>query len=130
MRGSICTLLSPYLPSETTCATIIKKVDAHPNPKPSEIAERYKFHIRVLQYGELVVTFTAELSRLTEHCNLGATIDDMIGDHFVDCINDGVVQRCLLAMEDLKLTDAISTALLFEPADRNARKIATDLTPS
>ena len=57
----IRTLLSPVLPRETSSSTIVEKVEAHLNPKPSEIAEQYNFHSRIQKVRESVSTFAAEL---------------------------------------------------------------------
>ena len=72
-------------------------------------------------------TFAAELRRLTQHCNFGAALEDMIRDRFVCGINDGVIQHRLLAMKDLKLADALATALLIEAADRDAQELQSAL---
>ena len=53
---------------------LIKKLKKHLSPKPSEIAQRYRFHRRERAAGESVTMYMAELCcmaelrRLTIHC--------------------------------------------------------------
>lgn len=69
-------------------------------PKPSVIVERFKFHSKVRQQGQSVTSFVADLRRLTEHCDFGTTLDDMIRDRLVCGINDDRIQRRLSEADD------------------------------
>ena len=60
---------------EFTC--LIEEVRKHFNPKPSVIVERFQFHSRVRQSGESVSTYVAELRRRSQHCEFGASLDDI-----------------------------------------------------
>lgn len=68
----------PAKPTDKTFRELVELVKVHHNPKPSIIVERFHFNSRVQKPGETVATFIGELRRLTQHCNYGATLDDML----------------------------------------------------
>jgi len=96
---------------------------AHYSPKPSIIVQRFKFHTRFRRPGESVSMFLAELWALAQHCNFGATLDDMLRDRIVCGINDDSIQRRLLSEAELTLKEALKLALSYESATRNAREL-------
>ena len=48
--------------------------------KPSIIVKRFKFNSRNRQTRETIAVNVAALSQLTEVCNFGASLDDMLRD--------------------------------------------------
>ena len=52
---------------------IVSTLQKHLNPKPLEIAERFRFYKRNQQEGESILSYIAELKKLTIHCNLEVT---------------------------------------------------------
>ena len=50
----------------------------HYNPAPTEIVERYKFHMRMRHKGETVSTLVAELHSLARYCKFGASLNDLL----------------------------------------------------
>ena len=81
-------LLQPAKPAETTYKKIVDELSKHFAPKPSEIVECFKFHSRNRKEGEGVATYVAGLLKLTEHCNFGETLPEMLRDRLVCGIND------------------------------------------
>ena len=79
-------------------------------PTP-EIAEQFKFHSRVRQAGELIATYVAELRLLSEYCNFDVTLDDMLRDCLVRGMNNGAIQKHLLAQTDLTYKKAVELVL-------------------
>ena len=71
-------IVSPKKPGEKTYAELVAALSKHFRPTPSEIVERFKFHSRVRKAGESIATYVAELRTLSEHCNFGATLNDML----------------------------------------------------
>ena len=67
------------------------------SPKPSVIAERFRFHKRKQRSSESVLTYVAELRKLSIHCNFGETLDDTTRDRFVCGIRNESTQKKLLA---------------------------------
>ena len=87
-------ILSPAKPGEKTYAELIEALSKHYRQTLSEIVERYKFHSRVRKAGESIANYVAELS---EYCNFGAVLNDMIRDRLVCGVNDAAIQKRLLA---------------------------------
>ncbi|XP_044184326.1 LOW QUALITY PROTEIN: uncharacterized protein K02A2.6-like [Acropora millepora] len=124
-------LLQPVRPAEATFKTIVDTLDKHFSPRPSEIVERFKFHSRNRKDGEGVRTYVAALRKLSEHCNYGETLPEMLRDRLVCGINDEKMQRRLLAEPDLTLKKAEEIALAMELASKHVVDIqSTDATPS
>jgi len=61
----------------------------HTNPRPSEIVQRFKFNSRVRIPDESIASYVVALRQLTEHCNFGDQLDEMLRDRLVSG-----VKRC------------------------------------
>ena len=72
-------LVSPSKVREKSFEDIIS-LDNHLQPKPSVTVSRYQFNTCVRRSGQTVSAYIAELRRLTEYCQFGATLDDMLKD--------------------------------------------------
>ena len=112
-------LLQPKKRAETEVKVIFEEVEKHYSPQPSEIVERFKFHNRSRTEGEGVAEFLEGLQKLSEHCNFGETLDNMLKDRLMCGINDAKIQRRLLAEPELTLKKAIDLALALESASNN-----------
>ena len=123
-------LPQPARPAETTFKKIVDELGKHFSPKPSEIAERFKFHSRNRKEGEGVAAYVAGLRKLTEHCNFGETLPEMLRDRLVCGINDEKIQRRLLAEPDLTFIKSVDIALAIESATKHVVDIKTETTSS
>ena len=103
--------LQPARPAETAFKKIVDTLEKHFSPKPSEIVERYKFNSRNRNEDEGVAAYVAELRKLTEHCNFGETLPEMLRDRLVCGINNKKIQRRLQAERELTLKKAEEIAL-------------------
>ena len=74
----IRSLVAPDKPTEKNFNQLVELVQQHYQPTPSVIVQRFKFNSRSQRSGESIATFVAELRRLSEHCNFGRTLDDML----------------------------------------------------
>ena len=83
-------------------AVLVKLLQDHFDPKPSEIVERFPFNSQFRETGESVSLFITNLRSLLEHCN-GESLEAMLRDQLVCGINDGLIQKRLLA--EPKLTE-------------------------
>ena len=88
---------------EKSYTDMAKLVEEHFKPKPSVIAERFKFNSRDQQQGETISVFLTELRRLSENCKFGATLDEMLRDRLVCGASDDKIQICLRAEPNLTL---------------------------
>ena len=119
----LCSPLSPDKPGQKFFSELVEVVKAHYSPKPSIMVQRFKFHTCFRRPGESVSMFLAELRALAQHCNFGATLDDMLRDRIVCGINDDSIQRRLLSEAKLTLKEALKLTLSYESATRNAREL-------
>ena len=96
--GLIRSLVQPQKPTEFSYTQLVEKVKKHYNPRPSAIVQRNSLK---RQPGETVAHYVAELRKLTEYCEFGDTLDDMLRDKLVWGIEDARTQERLLAEDKL-----------------------------
>ena len=127
-------LTSPYPPGSRTYKEIIDLVRDHFNPKPSVIVQRLKFHTRTRLPGESVAAFMAQLRQLSEFCEFGDKLNEMLRDRLVCGINDSRIQRRLLSEPELTPKKGFELAQALETVDKDAREVMTsahiDVQPS
>ncbi|XP_003378214.1 hypothetical protein Tsp_02413 [Trichinella spiralis] len=92
---------------------------------PSEIVFRLRFHKRSQRPNESIPEYVAALMHLSENCNFGKTLDDMLRDRLVGGVRDEVIQRGLLAEPNLTFDLAQEIAIAAETAQRNTEEIRT-----
>ena len=119
----IRSLVAPEKPKNKTFDALVKLVADHLTPPPSPIVQRFHFNTRTQKEGETVAAFLAELRRLSEHCEYGETLDDMLRDRLVCGIRDIRVQRHLLAESKLTLKKAFEMAQGAELADKHSKAL-------
>ena len=73
--------------------------------------------------------FVAELRQLSEFCEFGATLEDMLRDRLVCGISSSSIQRRLLAEPELTLQKAQDLAQAIESADKNVRDLQGQRQP-
>ena len=121
-------MLAPDLPSTKSFDQIVAAAGKHFNPKPSSIVQRFRFNSRSRKEGESVADFVAQLRQLSEHCQFGEALSDMLRDRIVCGINDQRIQRRLLSESDLTLAKAMELSLAMESADKDANTLKTGAT--
>ena len=67
--------------------------------------------------------YVAELKKLSTECEYGDSLNEMIRDRLVCGVNDGRIQRRLLAEPDLTFKKAMEIAQAMEAADKNVQEI-------
>ena len=107
----ICSLMSPKKPAELKFTEITETVQKHHDPKPSTIVQHYRFNTRHRRVGESVSTYVAELHHLSNHCDFGPSLQQMLRDRLVCGIEDPNIQWRLLAEPDLTFDKAFELAL-------------------
>lgn len=81
--GLLHSLMAPVKPGTRTYGEIVNTLQAHFNPRPIVIAERFKFHKRNQAEGESIAQYVAVLKKLAEHCKFGDNLNDAVRDGFV-----------------------------------------------
>ena len=100
-------LTAPAKPTDRSFAELVKLVGDHYSPIPSVIVECFCFNTHIRQPGESVATFIAELRHLTRYCEFGDSLKDMLCNRLVCGIDNGPMQRILLAESALNLDKAV-----------------------
>ena len=95
----------------------------HLSPTPNVIVERFNFYKRDRKEGESVAVYTAELRKLTRHCNFGANLNEQLRDKLVCGMNNLQIQKKLLAEENLTLDGAYRMCLSMETASKQALEL-------
>ena len=117
-------LASPSKVKDKSFVEILSLLDRHLQPKPSVTVARFQFNMCVRKSDQTISTYIAELRRLTEHCNFGDTLSDMLKDRLVCGVNDAQMQKRLLAEDDLTFARAQKLCLSMEAASRDAGILA------
>ena len=94
-------------------------VKDHLTLQPSSIVQRFKFNSRSQQDAETVAQFVAELKKLSEYCEFGDSLDNMLRDLLVCGLRNVKVQRWLLAEGKLTFAKAFELAQVAELTDKN-----------
>ena len=108
-------LTAPAKPGDKTFAELVKLIKNHLSPKPNPIAERFRFNTRDRQSEESVANYVAEFRRLTEHCEYGTSLNEMLRDCLVCGIkHDHIQHRLLSEGAQLTLEKALQIAQSME----------------
>ena len=121
-------LTAPVKPVDVSYAELIRTVKNHFQPPPSPIIMRFKFNTRFRKSDESVAEYVAQLCQLSEHCEFGDSLSDMLRDRFVVGINKDIIQQRLLSDTSLTFNKALEIAQGLETAEKNAHdlKIQSD----
>ncbi|GFR61085.1 polyprotein [Elysia marginata] len=96
----------------------------HHNPRPSTIVQRFKFNTRVRAQEESIRAYVAELKRLTEFCEYGDKLEEMLRDRLVCGVNDRKIQQRLLSEGNLTFAKALEIAQAMETAAGDVNDLA------
>ena len=84
---------------------------AHFNPRPSKIIAQFKFNSHSQQPGEPIADYVSELQKLSELCDFGQSLDDMLCDPLVcGLAEQRVQQQRLLTEGDMTFDRAMKIA--------------------
>lgn len=79
----ICDKLAPETPQGKEYAELVKILGDHFEPKPLEIVENYRFHMRKQQDRETMEDYSIALRKLAINCNFGTYLDTSLRIQFV-----------------------------------------------
>ena len=116
-------LTLPDKPADKNFDDIVKLLKEHLSPKPSIIAERFRFHRRQQQEGESVNEYVAVLKKLAEHCEFGENLNDTLRDRLVCGLKNEQIQKQLLSKSTLTLPKATEIAVAMETASKDASEL-------
>ncbi|XP_078415438.1 putative LOC110439812 homolog [Cetorhinus maximus] len=74
--------------------------------------------------GESTTTYVANLKQLTEYCDFGDVLNDMLRDRLVCGAKDEAIQHRLLAEVDIDFKHALEISLAMESAARDSQALS------
>ena len=116
----LCNLVAPAKPLDENYCELIAVMNKHQNLKPSVIKERYKFNKRHRQPGDSIPFCVTELKRLSELCDFGLSLVNMMRDRFICGLRNTKIQQQLLA--EIKLNfEALTISCAMERVKKDVR---------
>ena len=116
-------LVAPNKPTEKTFSDLVTLVKDHYQPRPSTIVQRFNFHMRTQKPGETISDFVAQLRKISEYCEFGDALQDMLRDRLVCGCKDQRLQCKLLAESELSFEKAFKIAKAMEAAEKEAKDL-------
>ncbi len=123
-------LTAPTKPADLSFDNIVKVMQEHLAPKTLLIAERFRFHKWNQNDGESIAVYVAELKKLSEHCQFGDGLNDVLRDRLVCGIAQGSIQKRLLSEADLTFKRAVEIAVAMKTAARDAVELRSGVKMS
>ena len=115
--------LSDNNPSTKSYAELNTLMKEHLYPARNPIAERFKFNTRDRLPNESIAEYLAVLRRLSEHCEYGTTLNQMLRDRLVCGVKYEKIQQRLLSEKALTLEKALQIAYSMESAVEYSKTI-------
>ena len=116
-------LVSPAKPANKTFDQIVELVTKHYSPKPSTVMQRFQLNARYQGKDESIAAFVAALRQLSEFCEFGATLNQMLRDRIVVGVSSEKIQLRLLAEPDLTYDRTLQLAQAMETAERDRQQL-------
>lgn len=116
----LSTLASPKKPSKLTYEEAVKLLESHLQPKPSVLAERFRFRQRRQLSTETISEYVAELKKMARYCEFKKTLEENLRDQFVCGLRNETIRQRLFAEDDLEYSKAVVLASNLEAAERDA----------
>ncbi|XP_046969825.1 uncharacterized protein LOC124537154 [Vanessa cardui] len=113
-------LCTPVKPSAKSYEELVDVMRRHLQPKPSVLAERFKFRQRV-QRDESVAEYAAALKKLTKYCGFcSKTLLENLRDQFVCGISSDCIRQRMFAEDNITFDSAFKLAVTMEAAEADA----------
>ena len=83
--------------NSTSYENIKHLINKAKNPKPNLVTQRFHFSSRNRADSQTMSEYIAELQRLTQYCDYGTVLKEMLGDKLVCGVNHSQIQQKLLS---------------------------------
>ncbi|CAK1589460.1 unnamed protein product [Parnassius mnemosyne] len=117
---SLCT---PEKPTSKTFLELTKILENYLQPKPSELAERFKFRQRKQRDGESISEYVTDLKKMSKTCEFGSLLQESLRDQFVCGISSETIRQRLFAESKLDFGKAYQLAVSMEAAEKDAASV-------
>ena len=121
--GKLRSLVAPQKPGDMALADLLSQLQRHFEPRPSETVARFRFFTCCRAEGQSVQDYIAKLRKLSEHCNFGSFLSNMIRDRLICGVNADNIQTRLLSEAGLTLTRATEIAVALEAAGHDVQEL-------
>ncbi|XP_063636134.1 uncharacterized protein LOC134806743 [Cydia splendana] len=117
-------LCTPARPATKTFDQLKAIMKSHLQPKPSVLAERFKFRQRRQASDESIAEYVAALKKMSMTCNFGAdSLQDNLRDQFVCGLSKDVIRQRLFAEEEITFEKAFKLAVTIDSAETESAVI-------
>lgn len=116
-------LCTPSKPTDKTFRELANILETHLQPKPSILAERYKFRHRKQSDGESILNYVAALKKMTKTCDFKGWVEDSLRDQFVCGIQSETIRQRLFTEDDIDFGKAFKLAVSMEAAEKDAATV-------
>lgn len=116
----LSSLACPLKPSALKYSEATNLLQEHLQPKPSVMAERYRFRQRRQLSGESIAEYVANLKKLSRFCGFKTDLEENLRDQFVCGLKSEMTRQRLFAEENLNYGKALMLATTLEAAERDA----------
>lgn len=120
-------LCTPDKPTTKTFKELADILGKHLQPRPSTLAERFKFHHRKQNSGEKICDYVAELKKMSTTCEFGQWLNESLRDQLVCGLASEMIRQRLFAEDKLDFQRACSLALNMEAAEKDAALVETQV---
>ena len=124
-------LVAPAKPTTKSFDELVKLVKNHHQPPPSVTVQRYEFNKQIRRDGESFADFFVHLRQLSEHCQFGDSLNDMMMDRLICGCNSDCLRHQLLAKSPPpKFEEVLALAQAFESVEWNTKDMQPSPTPA
>lgn len=116
-------IIIPNTLKEISYEGLLNKVKEYFSPRPSEIVKRFKFQNKLRKERKAIADFVRDLRRLSELCNFGNALNDLLCDQLALEIQEGKIQQKLLNSENLTFQIAVEIVESFESAEVGVKSL-------
>lgn len=113
-------LCTPDKPAKKTYNELVALMKKHLNPKPSQLAERFKFRQRIQHKEESVSGYVAELKRLSKNCGFRDLAENLRDQFICGLSNEDIRQKLFTEDDNITFDRAFTIAMSMEAAETNA----------
>ncbi|XP_073948812.1 uncharacterized protein [Choristoneura fumiferana] len=114
-------LCTPARPSTKKFDELVKIMKSHLQPKPSVLAERYKFRQRRQATNESIAEYVAGLKKMSMTCNfVEQRLSENLRDQLVCGLTKDSIRQRLFAEDDVSFEKACKLAMTMEAAEADA----------
>lgn len=92
---NLCTLERP---STKTFQQITAVLESYLQPKPIELAERYKFRHRTQNGGEATAEYTTVLKRMPKTCEFGSCLEEILRNQLLCGISSDTMSLIIISL--------------------------------